>query len=220
MKQPETSKPNSHPSFVGSLFLFLLVIFISSTPVVIEQMNKPERRISRLLSRSGRWQVTHTSTSRSQWEPSDGSVAGYVSYRQTSNGVEVVLAPTELMTREAYFNREAIAPDAFRLSTEVDTPTGCHNGLVFRGNAQGEYYLFLVSQASYTVEILQRKDNVDLPREAIIPNTSLPKFVTEPHSLTVLSDGRSYFFYINNVFVESMSDSRLHGNRTGVEVFT
>jgi hypothetical protein len=220
MKQSKTSQPDSSFSFIRSLLLFLLIIFISSTPVVIEQMNKPERRLPKLFARSGRWQVIHTSKRQSQWEASDGSVAEYVSYRPTDNGVEVVLAPTELTTREAYFNGEAVITGAFRLSTEVHTPTGCHNGLVFRGNAEGEYYLFLVSETSYTVEILQRTDNADLPREAIILNTPFPELVTEPHRLTVLSDGHSYFFYINDIYVNSMSDSRLNGNRTGIEVFT
>jgi hypothetical protein len=220
MNQPETSKPDPSLSFITSLFLLLVVILISSTPVVIEQMKKPEMLAFKLLSRSGRWQVIHASTRESQWEASDGSTAEHVRYRQTTSGIQVVLEPTELMTREAYFNREAITTDIFRISTEVDTPTGCHNGLVFRGNAQGEYYLFLVSPVSYTVEILRRQDNSDLPREAIIPNTPLPKSVREPNTITVIADGQSYLFYINNVFVNRMNDSRLNGDRTGIEVFT
>lgn len=220
MNQPETTKPDPSPSFAVSFFLFIVVIFISSAPVVIEQLNKPERRAFKLLAHSGTWQVIHASTSKSQWESSDGFSAEHVSYRPTSDGIEVVLAATELSTREAYLSKEAIATDAFRLSAEVDTPTGCHNGLVFRGNEQGEYYLFLVSPVSYTVEILQRRDHADLPREAIIPNTSLPQSIGEPHTITVLTDGQSYLFYINHVFVNRMTDSRLNGNRTGVEVFT
>ncbi|HET9910707.1 MAG TPA: hypothetical protein VFQ13_02395 [Anaerolineales bacterium] len=220
MNQPETSKPDSSSSFIISFFLLLMVILVSAAPVVIEQMNRPERLAFKLLSRSGRWQVLHASTGKSQWEASDGSTAEHVRYRQTTSGIQVVLEPTELMTREAYFNKEAITADVFRLSTEVDTPAGCHNGLVFRGNAQGEYYLFLVSPVSYTVEILRRQDNSDLPREAIIPNTPLPKFIGEPHTITVIADGQSYLFYINNVFVNRMNDSRLNGNRTGIEVFT
>jgi hypothetical protein len=92
--------------------------------------------------------------------------------------------------------------------------------LIFRGNAQGEYYLFLVSQTSYTVEILRRKDNVDLPREAIILNTPIPNGVGKPQVIAVAGSGTSYSFYINNILVNSMSDSRLNGDRTGVEVFT
>jgi hypothetical protein len=220
MKQPETNNTDPAPSFITGLFLLLVVILFSAAPIVIEQINKPERLAFKLLSRSGRWQVLHASTRESQWQASDGSTAEHVRYRQTTSGIQVVLEPTELMTREAYFNKEAIIADVFRLSTEVDTPAGCHNGLVFRGNAQGGYYLFLVSPVSYTVEFLQRKNNSDLPREAIIPNTLLPKFVGEPHTLTVIADGQTYFFYVNNVFVNQMSDSRLNGNRTGIEVFT
>lgn len=202
MNQPETTKPDPSPSFAVGLFLFLVVIFISSAPVVIEQLNKLQ-----------------------EWESSDGSGAEYVSYKPTRHGIEVILAPTDFTTREAYFNKKAIAQDVFRLSTEVEVaPTECGNdcrkGLIFRGNAQGEYYLFLVSLTSYTVEILQRQDNVDLPREAIILNTPIPESIGKPQVITVLGDGPSYSFYINNVFVNQMSDSRLSGNRTGVEVFT
>jgi hypothetical protein len=220
MRQSETTQPDSPFSFAGSLLLFIIIIFISSAPVVIEQLNKPERRPFRLLSQTRSWQVIHTSTSESRWEASDGSTAEHVSYRRIDSGVQVVLEPTELMTREAYYNEDAIALDAFQLSAEVFTPAGCHNGLVFRGNEQGEYYLFLVSPISYTVEILRRQDNLDLPREAIIPNTTLPKFIGEPHTITVLWDGQSYLFYINNVYVNSMNDTRLIGKRTGIEVFT
>lgn len=198
MNQPEMTEQKSPFSFAGGLLIFLLVILISSAPVVIEQLN-----------RSG-----------NQWEPSDGFTADHVNYRSTRAGMEVILAPTEATTREAYFNKATIATDTFRLSTEVDTPNGCHDGLVFRGNAQGEYYLFLVDAISYTVEILTRKANSDLPREAIIPNTPLPQSVGRPHILTVLGDGQSYSFYINNVFVNSIKDSRLSGDRVGVEVFT
>ena len=202
MNQPETTKPDPSPSFAVSFFLFIVVIFISSAPVVIEQLNKLQ-----------------------EWEASDGSSTEHVSYKPTRHGVEVILTPTEFTTREAYFNKKAITTDVFRLSTEVAiTPIECGNdcrkGLVFRGNAQGEYYLFLVSLTSYTVEILQRKDNVDLPREAIILNTPIPESIGKRQVITVLGDGQSYSFYINNVLVNSMSDSRLNGNRIGVEVFT
>lgn len=123
-------------------------------------------------------------------------------------------------TREAYFAKKLIAKHAFKLSVEVNTPKDCHNGLVFRGNAQGEYYLFLVSEPSYTVEILQREVNNDLPREAIIPNTNIPEFIGKPRTLMVLGDGERYFFYINDILVNNMSDSRLNGNCVGIEVFT
>lgn len=160
-----------------------------------------------------------------EWESSDGSSAEHAGYTPTRHGVEVVLAPTEFTTREAYFNHTAITQDGFRLSTEVavapaECGNECRKGLIFRGNAQGEYYLFLVSLTSYTVEILQRKDNVDLPREAIVLNTPIPESIGKPRVLAVVGDGQSYSFYINNVLVNSMSDSRLNGDRTGIELFT
>jgi hypothetical protein len=201
MNQSETTKSDPSPSFAVGLFLLLVIIFLSFTPVFIERLNKLQK-----------------------WEPSDGSSADYVSYKPTYQGVEVVLAPTESTTREAYFSQERITPAVFRLSTEVRSPIDCGNdcrkGLIFRGNAQGEYYLFLVSQTSYTVEILRRKDNVDLPREAIILNTSIPKGIGKPQVIAVAGSGTSYSFYINNILVNSMSDSRLNGDRIGVEVFT
>jgi hypothetical protein len=214
MKQPETNNADLAPSFITGLFLLLVVILFSAAPVVIEQMKKPERLAFKLLSRSGTWQVIHASTKESHWEASDGGTTEPVHYRTTDEGVEFVFERTG--NREAYFVKEAITPDTFKLSVEVNAS----NGLVFRGNDQGEYYLFLVSPTTYTVEILQRANNVDLPREAIIPNTHLPKFVGEPHTLTVIADGQTYFFYVNNVFVNQMSDSRLNGNRTAIEVFT
>ncbi len=220
MDGPQKIKSSSLPSLAGGFFLFLLVTFISSAPVIVEQWNKPERLALKLLSRSGTWPVIHTSTSKSAWEPSDGLTAEQVSIKPTSSGLEVILEPTEASTREAYFSREATTTGTFKLSTEVHTPEGCHNGLVFRGNAQGEYYLFLISPVSYTVEILQRQANADLPREALIPNLPIPKSIGQPRTLTVLGAGPSYFFYINNVFVDHVSDSRLNGNRTGIEVFT
>jgi hypothetical protein len=214
MRQSETTQPDSPFSFAGSLFLFIIIIFISSAPVVIEQLNKPERIAFKVLSHSRTWQVIHTSTNQSQWEASDGGTTEPVHYRTTDDGVEFVFERTG--NREAYFVKEAFTPDIFKLSVDVNAS----NGLVFRGNDQGEYYLFLVSPTTYTVEILQRANNVDLPREAIIPNTALPKFIGLPHTLTILGDGHSYLFYINNVLVGNMSDSRLYGNRVGIEVFT
>jgi hypothetical protein len=70
------------------------------------------------------------------------------------------------------------------------------------------------------VEILRREANSDLPREAIILNTSIPGSIGQPHTLSVLGDGTHYYFYINDILVDGMSDSRLNGNRTGIEAFT
>ena len=108
----------------------------------------------------------------SVWIASDGFSANHVSIISSRNGVDVILQPTELATREAFYYDELITKTNFKLSVEVNTPTACHNGLVFRGNENGEYYLFLVSsESTYMVEILRRDSGIDLPREAIIPNT-------------------------------------------------
>jgi hypothetical protein len=208
-------------SFTGSLFLFLAIIFISSAPVMIEQMDKSKRAASNLLARAGTWQIVNTSTDNTaEWESSDESSAEHVRSRSMNGGLEITLGVTQASTREAYFNKEAATTGIFKLRTEMSIPKDCHMGLVFRGDAQGEYYLFLVSASSYTVEILRRSSSNDLPREAIVENTTIPQVIGEPQTLTVLSDGRRYFFYINEAFVNSMSDTRLNGNRIGVEVFT
>ncbi len=204
------------PSFFVSVVLFFVVALISSTPVVIEQMYNPER----FMPRTDGWHVIAKSTSGSIWEASDGSSAKHVSIEPTNSGFKVILQPTELATREAYYNEGLITADTFKLSVEVNTPPSCHNGLVFRGNTQGEYYLFLVSSSSYTVEILQREVNQDLPRKAIIPNTTVSSSIGQPRDLVVVGNGEHYYFYINGTYVNQMIDSRLNGNRVGVEVFT
>src|SRR5215213_854625 len=216
MHQQSKNTPNN-PSLLLGLVLFFVVAFISSAPVVIEQMYRPER----LLWRTNSWHILTKSTSKSILKASDNFSANYIDIKPTTSGFKVIIQPTELATREAYFNEALIASDTFKLSAEVNTPTACHNGLVFRGNAEGEYYLFLVSsESSYTVEILQRDLNQDLPREAIIPNTTVSTSVGQPRTLAIIGKGQSYYFYINGIYVNQMSDSRLNGNRIGVEAFT
>jgi hypothetical protein len=215
MNQQNKNEQNN-PSLAIGIILFFVVIFISSAPVLIEQMYRPER----LLPRTNTWHVTAKSTGSSVWEASDGLSAQHVKFKQTSTGFNVILQPTETQTREAYFHEGLITKDTFKLSVEVNTPTACHNGLVFRGNADGEYYLFLVSESSYTVEILQRESGYDLPREAIIPNTTVSSSIGRPRLLTVIGRQESYYFYINDAYVNQISDSRLNGNRVGVEAFT
>ena len=215
MNQQNKTETNNL-SFTLGVILFFVIIVMSSTPVVIEQMYRPER----FLSRTTAWHVTVKSTGDSVWEASDGSSAQHVIFKPTSTGFNITLQPTETQTREAYFHEGLITRDTFKLSVEVNTPTACHNGLVFRGNAEGEYYLFLVSESSYTVEILKRESNNDLPREAIILNTTVSNSIGRPRTLTVIGKKESYYFYINGEYVNQISDSRLYGNRVGVEAFT
>jgi hypothetical protein len=68
------------------------------------------------------------------------------------------------------------------------------------------------------VEILQRESDRDLPREAIIPNTKISDKIGQPRNLTVIGSGEYYYFYINGSYVDYVRDSRLNGNRVGVEV--
>lgn len=216
MTNQQNKNSSDTPSYILGVVLFFVVAFVSSAPVVIEQMHRPDR----LLSRTKTWNITTKSTSRSIWEASDGSSAKHVSFKPTSIGFKVSLQPTESSTREAFFNEGLIAKDTFKLSVDVNTPTACHNGLVFRGNAQGEYYLFLVDSVSYTVEILRRESNHDLPREAIIPNTAISDIIWQPRNLVIIGRGSTYYFYINGIYVDQIRDSRLNGNRVGVEAFT
>lgn len=193
-------------------FLILAAILSTFAPFIIDT---PEN----ILRRVGSWQTTKATTATA-WEATDGSTAQYVSEQTTDGGIQIILSPTQTSTREAFFATGLSSKRSFILSVNVNTPRDCHNGLVFRGNAQGEYYLFLVSQSSYTVEILRRESNNDLPREAIIPNTAVSDAIIKPVSLTILGNGKEYFFYINNILVNHMNDGRLSGNRVGVEVFT
>jgi hypothetical protein len=215
MNKQSKNVPNN-PSFALGIILFFIVIFVSSAPVVIEQMYRPER----FLSRTKTWHTIANSTGQSVWEASDGFAVEHVSVQPTNDGFKVMLQPTELSTREAFFNEGLITKNPFKLSVDVNTPPACHNGLVFRGNASGEYYLFLVSSCSntYTVEILRRESGHDLPREALIPNTAVSDSIGQPRTLTVIGKGETYYFYINGTYVNQISDSRLNGSHVGVEV--
>lgn len=215
MKQ-QNENIQDNPSFVVGIILFFIIVFASFVPVIIIQMNRPER----LLPRTKTWNILAKSTENSFWEASDSFSAEHVSVQPTSSGFKVMLQPTELATREAFFNEGLIRKSTFKLSVAVNTPSDCHNGLVFRGNASGEYYLFLVSSCAntYTVEILQREFDHDLPREALILNTAIPDSIGKPHTLTVLGKGETYYFYINETYIDQISDSRLNGNHVGVEV--
>lgn len=172
-----------------------------------------------LLLRAKLWQTIHARAA-TQWDASDGTTPKYVTHTPANNGLLVTLDPTETNTREAFFAQGFTTKHAFTLKADVSIPANCHGGLVFRGNAQGEYYLFLVSEKTYTVEILRRDADNDLPREAIILNTPIPATLSQPYGLMVVGDGEHYSFYINGYFVNAMNDARLTGNRVGVEVFT
>lgn len=206
----------TNPSFTTAVILLLVIIFVSLSLIIIFQTDPPEK----LLLQSKVWKDISRSTTTSLWNPSDGSTAKHVSDQTISNGFEISLQPTKSSTREAFYNDGVIIKDVFKLTVEVNTPTDCNNGLVFRGNELGEYYLFLISSCAntYTVEILQRESNEDLPREALILNTTIPESIGKPHKMTVIGKEGNYYFYINNVFVNQINDTRLYGNHVGVEV--
>jgi hypothetical protein len=215
MQQQPRNIPDGPSVFVGSLLLLLLVV-ASFVPLVITQMYRPEN----LLPRTKAWPIIAKSTDQSVWEASDGLIVEHVDIQPTSAGFRVMLRPNEVTTREAFFNEGLIARNTFKLSVDVNTPTDCYNGLVFRGNALGEYYLFLVGSCAntYTVEISRRESGQDLPREALIPNTSIPEAVGPPQTLSVIGREDAYYFYINGTYVDQIVDSRLNGNHAGVEI--
>jgi hypothetical protein len=202
-----------------SSFFILAAVFSMFAPLIIPQIGKPENIANWLLFRAKTW-PTLQPNAHTVWEASDGTTVGYVTHQPTDRGIRITLEPTQTNTREAYFASGVLEKHAFTLQAEVSTPAGCHNGLVFRGNAQGEYYVFLVSESSYTVEILRREANADLPREALIPNTDVSEAVGKPQRLMVVGQAEQYFFYINDLLVNHLSDSRLNGKLSGVEVFT
>jgi hypothetical protein len=215
MDQQDKNIPDNRSFAVGA-FIFFMIVFASFVPAIIIHMNRPEK----LLPRTKAWKIITQSTEKSLWEASDSFSEEHISVQPTSSGFRVMLRPTELSTREAFFNEGLITTSTFKVSVEVNTPSDCHNGLVFRGNTSGEYYLFLVSSCAntYTVEILQREAGHDLPREALILNTAIPESIGKPHALTVVGRGEAYYFYINDTFVDQISDSRLNGSHVGVEV--
>jgi hypothetical protein len=205
-------------ALVGSFFI-LAAVFSMFAPLIVPQIGQPENIAGWLLFRAKTW-PTLQPKANTAWEASDGITAGYVTHQPTEGGIRITLGPTQSNTREAYFASGVLQKRAFTLQAEVNTPAGCHNGLVFRGNAQGEYYVFLVSESSYTVEILRREANTDLPREALIPNTDVSEAVGKPQRLMIVGNAERYFFYINDLLVNQLSDSRLNGKLSGVEVFT
>ena len=215
MHQQPRDIPDNRSVFVGFILL-LLIVFASFVPLVITQMYRPEN----LLPRTKAWPIVAKSTDKSVWEASDGFIVEHVGAQPTTDGFKVMLRPNEVTTREAFFNEGLITRDTFKLSVDVNTPSDCYNGLVFRGNALGEYYLFLVGSCAntYTVEILRRESGEDLPREALIPNTSIPGSIGPPHTLSVIGKGETYYFYINGTYVDQIIDSRLNGNHAGVEI--
>lgn len=214
---PQNKDLSDTSSFIVGVLLLFIIVSLSLVPAIVQKMNRPEE----LLPRANRWHIIAQGTERSIWSDSDGFSAEHVGIAPTSNGLDIVLRPTELTTREAFYNDGTITKTTFKLSVEVNTPTACHNGLVFRGNTNGEYYLFLVSsESTYTVEILRRASGIDLPREAILPNTSVSSAVGQPRNLAVIGKGDIYYFYINGAYVNQITDSRLNGNRVGLEAFT
>lgn len=215
MHQQPKNIPDNPSVFVGFILL-LIIVFASFVPLVVTQMYRPEN----LLPRTEAWHIVAKSTDKSVWEASDGFIVEHVSVQPTTDGFKVMLRPNELTTREAFFNEGLITKNTFKLSVDVNIPLDCHNGLVFRGNALGEYYLFLVSSCAntYTVEILRRESDHDLPREALIPNTSVPDSIGQPRTLSVIGKGEAYYFYINGTYVDQIIDSRLNGNHAGVEI--
>jgi hypothetical protein len=210
----------------GLILLFILLLIFG--PVIIKQEKPGSILANFLLTRAEKWTISYVNTfdddqsvQLSQWKPTDGEISGFIRNITVTNGhLEISFAPTqETVQRDAFVNEKALAQGDFLLTAEINAPLSCHTGLVFRDNAMGEYYAFLVGNDSFTVEILRRNSAGDLPREAIIPNTAIPENVGVPHKISVLASLGHYSFYINNIFVGQMRDSRLDGDRNGIEVF-
>lgn len=220
----EFHKPILSIRTVLILFIILLLIF---APITIERLNIRKIYAEKLLSNADEWPIIlrdfYGNASPSQfayWKPTDGTTADSVNLSLLTNGrFEISVAPTQnTIVREAFFNEHAFAPRNFLLTAGVSLPDACDTGLIFRGDTLGEYYSFLVGNDHYTVEDFPRNPEGDLPRQAIIPNKPIPESIGRPSALGVLANDNHYYFYINHDFVDSMSDSRLHGERTGIEI--
>jgi hypothetical protein len=209
------------------VFIFFMAFLFFIISIAFNFINRQEVLADKQLSQTEKWPISFRDYFESDspeqleyWRSTDGTSSEKVSGPISKDGrLQVSVAPTESDTvREAFYNEFALAPRNFLLSVELINPAGCNTGLIFRGNIKGEYYLFLVGSHTYTVEILQRDAGSDLPRQAIISNTDIPERIGQPHKLSVLSDGQNYYFYINNSFVNEIHDSRLSGERTGIEI--
>lgn len=200
--------------FLRSLLLFLAIVVISAAIVLVERKNLGQRPIT------VPWKTIDSDMAVNQWSASDGTSAEVITLGGTDGNFNIHVLPSEDGRREAFYSGREIEGDIFRLMAQVVIPPDRWSGLIFRGNEEGEYYLFLVSNTAYTVEILERNANADLPREAIFPVTAIPDGVGKPHTLKVEGNGQGYRFFINNAYLNQVQDSRLHGSRVGVEIFT
>jgi hypothetical protein len=221
------SKAAKKLDLIRAVFILLMLLLIVFGPITIQRKYIQKLIAEGLIPHAEQWPVhfqdtfdSNAPTRLADWAATDGTTDERVNFLPpTDDRLEISVGPTgEPGVREAFFNTAAPAPDLFWLTMDVHTPFSCYTGLVFRGNSTGEYYLFLTANDHYTVEILRRNADGDLPRQAIIPNTRFPASIHQPESLGVLGVNHSYYFFVNHIFLDWMHDSRLHGERTGLEI--
>lgn len=223
-KDIQDKSPGKFPKKIV-IFGVLLVMLIAAAVFVANRKSDIQLFYAKiLLAYAEKWPIAFSDAfdteSLPSWKPSDGSIDEGIKKMLTSGGrFEITVAPTlKSIMRDGFYNERAYASGNFMLQMKTNLPLSCDAGLIFRGNEQGEYYLFLIGNNSYTVEILRRNKDGDLPREAIILNTPFPQGIGEPDTLSVVAQNDSYYFYVNHVFVDKMSDDRLHGDQTGIEL--
>lgn len=217
-----------HPKWGRTVRAILIVIVVLAAGTVTCLLLLPvvqEKTAQVLYSTAREWRVASRDffddwQNLTYWTSTDGTTSGLItSFGSVNERLEITVAPTRnVIVREAFFNEHALAAGDFLLTMELQVPLPCATGLIFRGDILGEYYLFLVTNDRYDVEILRREGARDQPREAIIPNAPIPAELIPPYSLGVLAHEDDYSFYINQVLVTTMSDSRLRGERTGIEI--
>lgn len=214
--------PQKYQKLLNRCIRVIIVFIVIGTIVFKDVQNY---YANKLLIQTEEWVIkvseTFDNDSLAFWVPTDGIIDRHVTKLAIEDGqIEIVFAPTEeQIVRDAFFFEQALAPESFLLTVAVmASPNACKSGLIFRGNRYGEYYLFLVGKTSYTVELLTRDSGGDLPREAIIPNKNIPNDVGQPLSLSVLAKDDKYYFYINQIYIDKMSDERLDAGRIGFEL--
>ena len=213
-------KPTGNKPFtlIAAVLIFQALLYHVAPALLIRVIDNPDVKRKILWHYSNEWnniEVNEFST----WVNSDGSSDKDVSILPLPNGVQVINNTPEWCFREGYFLNDIRAGRIFKLHADINANRASEYGLVFHGDVAGQYYVFLVSDDEYTVEILPRENNSDLFRKAIIEITPLPDQVNHVESISVMAYENRYFLYINDIYVDQFMDTRLQGNRIGIEIF-
>lgn len=147
-----------------------------------------------------------------QWDELTSTVNGFCGFE---NGTYSSKMPTKGYFQPCFAQNTNL--HNFAMQVDMTIIKGSTGGILFRGNDQSyKYYLFRIDVNGYYDLYLYAGSKGDQAKRLLHGATDLMKPVNQANTLTLVAQNNKLFFYINQQYLDSISDGTYSSGKIGV----